>query len=106
MNGIILYLPSNNYYSFHGGQNGENVATTVGAKKPFLHKTRSQFTVQPKKLCELSPFTSRMWTGEQVNQKVDLIHSTLYEYEMWPSITKDNSKYARFRRAKTTSRLN
>ena len=49
MNGIILYLPSNNYYSFHGGQNGENVATTVGAKKPFLHKTRSQFTVQPKK---------------------------------------------------------
>ena len=40
MNGIILYLPSNNYYSFHGGQNGENVATTVGAKKPFLHVDR------------------------------------------------------------------
>ena len=32
--------PQNNYYSFHGGQNGENVATTVGAKKPFLHVDR------------------------------------------------------------------
>ena len=105
MNGIILYLPSNNYYSFHGGQNGENVATTVGAKKPFLHKTAHSSLFNPKSLV-ISPFTYRMWTGEQVNQKVDLIHSTLYEYEMWPSITTDTSKYARFRWAKTTSRLN